>query len=289
MRFPFHRRASLVVAAVGAGALAVGGIAYASIPDSAGVIHGCYQKTANGVQPPGSLRVIDPGSGQSCNGYEVPLTWNQTGPQGPTGPKGDKGDPGPAGPQGVPGPVGPQGVPGAAGAQGIAGPVGPQGVPGPAGVQGVPGRAGPTGPQGPAGTGGGHLHTTTGNGVFDLSDNAEHTVASLQLTPGNYIIIGKAEIDAESAPMPLDPGNARYFVGCKLFADGTLLDEVEPLVNETNSFEPQQIPITLIGWTTVTLFQSPATIEMKCYVLVGSGGFLASELKLTAQAVSSIN
>ena len=33
-------------------ALAVAGIAYAAIPDSSGVIHGCYSKT-------GALRVID--------------------------------------------------------------------------------------------------------------------------------------------------------------------------------------------------------------------------------------
>jgi hypothetical protein len=60
--------------------LAAGGIAYASIPDSGGVIHGCYQKTN------GSLRVIDTEAGGKCSSGENSLSWNQTGPAGPRGP-----------------------------------------------------------------------------------------------------------------------------------------------------------------------------------------------------------
>lgn len=59
---------------------AAGGIAYASIPDPAGVIHGCYQKSN------GSLRVIDTQAGGTCGSAENPLNWNQTGPAGPRGP-----------------------------------------------------------------------------------------------------------------------------------------------------------------------------------------------------------
>jgi hypothetical protein len=70
------RRVSLAALVAGVG-IAVGGIAYASIPDSGGVIHGCYNK-ANGV-----LRVID--SGKSCGAAEKPLNWNQTGPTGSAG------------------------------------------------------------------------------------------------------------------------------------------------------------------------------------------------------------
>jgi hypothetical protein len=63
------RLAALVVVALG---LAAGGIAYASIPDSNGVIHGCYQKNS------GQLRVVDPGgAGGSCSSSESPLAWNQ--------------------------------------------------------------------------------------------------------------------------------------------------------------------------------------------------------------------
>src|SRR5262249_37838350 len=73
-----------------------GGVAYASIPDSHGVVHGCYDKKGN-------LRVSDTG----CAGNETPLNWNQSGPSGAqgvtgaTGPSGPKGDSGPSGPAGT--------------------------------------------------------------------------------------------------------------------------------------------------------------------------------------------
>ena len=72
-------------------------VAYASLPDSNGVIHGCYQKNN------GQLRVIYPAV-SSCSPSETPLQWSQTGPQGPVGPQGPEG---PQGPQGAQGPQGP--------------------------------------------------------------------------------------------------------------------------------------------------------------------------------------
>jgi len=66
-------------AALGAivGALAVGGVAWADIPDS-GVIQGCYKASG------GALRLIDTSAGTTCNASERPVSWNQTGPTGPT-------------------------------------------------------------------------------------------------------------------------------------------------------------------------------------------------------------
>ena len=64
------------------GALVVGGIAYATIPDAGGVIHGCYQKNQ------GTLRVIDTDKAQTCASSESPLNWSQPGQQGPPGPTG---------------------------------------------------------------------------------------------------------------------------------------------------------------------------------------------------------
>jgi hypothetical protein len=55
--------------------------AIASIPDSSGVIHGCYGNVV------GFLRIIDSDS-QSCLPYEKAISWSQTGPQGPPGPPG---------------------------------------------------------------------------------------------------------------------------------------------------------------------------------------------------------
>lgn len=65
--------------------LAAGGIAYATIPDSNGVIHACYKTTG------GALRVIDSGAGGACNASETPVSWSQTGPQGQQGLEGPRG------------------------------------------------------------------------------------------------------------------------------------------------------------------------------------------------------
>src|SRR6266566_1499707 len=100
-----------------------GTAAFASIPDSAGVIHGCY-KAQNG-----QLRLINWPS-QHCLKSEKAIMWNEVGPQGIPGPTG------PAGPQG------PKGDTGATGATGPTGPTGPQGPPGPTGPQGPPGPTG---------------------------------------------------------------------------------------------------------------------------------------------------
>jgi hypothetical protein len=58
----------------------IAGLAMATVPDSAHVIHGCYNpKQAN------RLRVIDTDKGQKCAAGEKALNWNQTGPPGPSG------------------------------------------------------------------------------------------------------------------------------------------------------------------------------------------------------------
>lgn len=109
------------VAALGAGsALAVG-----AIPNSDGVITGCYRSDNDGK---GTLRIVD-GSSQ-CSKHESAIEWNQKGPRG------EQGLPGPTGATGGAGPAGPTGADGAPGAQGGAGPAGPQGPSGPAGAGG---------------------------------------------------------------------------------------------------------------------------------------------------------
>jgi len=57
--------------------VAVGGVAYAAIPDSEGVIHGCFNKQN------GNLRVVE--SGGACRSSESAIDWNQQGPPGPPG------------------------------------------------------------------------------------------------------------------------------------------------------------------------------------------------------------
>ena len=107
-RFSFVRKPVAVVAVAAAALLAVAGVAYATIPDSGGVIHGCYSKSG------GSLRVID-ASVTNCSKSETALDWNVQGQQGPQGPQGATGPQGPAGPQGAAGPQGPAGPPGPSG------------------------------------------------------------------------------------------------------------------------------------------------------------------------------
>lgn len=98
---------ALVLAAGGGAAYA----ASASIPDSSGVIHGCFKPTSNGsVSPLGVIDTTLPGG--MCPKGQRALSWNQTGPQGPAGPVGPTGATGLTGPEG---PLGPTGATGPAG------------------------------------------------------------------------------------------------------------------------------------------------------------------------------
>jgi len=92
MKMTMKMRA-IAIGAAAACILTAGGwlTAYASIPDSSGIIHACYVKAS------GSLRVIDTSVGSTCRIGETPLDWSQTGPQGSQGPQGPQGPAGPAG------------------------------------------------------------------------------------------------------------------------------------------------------------------------------------------------
>jgi len=96
---------------------------YAAIPDSNGVIHGCYQIVT------GATRVIDPAVAACSASAEKAVDWNRNGLQG---------TPGQQGPQGAQGATGPQGATGAQGPQGPQGAQGPQGPQGPRGASGAP-------------------------------------------------------------------------------------------------------------------------------------------------------
>jgi hypothetical protein len=98
MKRKLIRPTLVILVAVGA-LLVVGGIAYATIPDGGGVIHGCYLKGL------GTLRVVDTDKGQAClSKLETPLNWSQTGPQGQQGPTGATGATGATGVTGATGP-----------------------------------------------------------------------------------------------------------------------------------------------------------------------------------------
>src|SRR6516225_3908697 len=95
-------RAKAFIAIVSSAILAVAaGVAYATVPDSQGLIHSCIRN--------GAIRIIDTDAGQTCKAGESALQWSQTGPQGPPG---SQGQPGSQGDQGEQGPPGLQGPPG---------------------------------------------------------------------------------------------------------------------------------------------------------------------------------
>ena len=90
---------SLLFGLAALAAAAVGGIAYASIPDANGVIHACYN--ANGTGLPGGtpLKIVE----TACTNGQAEVTWGQAGPQGPQGLQGENGDQGDKGDPGEPG------------------------------------------------------------------------------------------------------------------------------------------------------------------------------------------
>ena len=178
------------VVALAVGLVAVlggGGAALATIPGSGGVISGCYAKST------GSLRVVDASTAQ-CKGGEVPLTWNQTGPQGlkgDTGAQGPKGDQGAQGPQGAKGDTGPLGLTGPAGPQGPRGPITP---PAYEEAYGVPGFAWwlenktvtATCPTGLKAIGGGFTLSDPNNGfVSDANITSDHTGYTVRIFSGS--------------------------------------------------------------------------------------------------------
>lgn len=67
-----------------AAALLAGGIAYASIPDSTGLIHGCYLPVGTGaIDKQTYLRVVDTEKGQHCGKGESTLNWEGGGGSAP--------------------------------------------------------------------------------------------------------------------------------------------------------------------------------------------------------------
>lgn len=100
-----RRRRNLVVAGVAALTVLVGAavVAWAGIPDGAGTIHACYDKS-NGL-----VRIVEPESTE-CRRGELAIEWAVQGPAGEPGEQGPQGEPG-AGLDGFTTTFGPTAVP----------------------------------------------------------------------------------------------------------------------------------------------------------------------------------
>jgi hypothetical protein len=87
LRFHVRRPSLALIVAVIAVTLGAGGLAVATIPDSGGIIHGCFKNRS------GELRVIDTEAQppEACTARETPLNWNQQGPKGDPGAPGGGG------------------------------------------------------------------------------------------------------------------------------------------------------------------------------------------------------
>ncbi len=98
-----HRKLKALVG-LGTGVVLLGAatLAWAVIPDGAGVIHACYDSQS------GQVRIFDSENGtpKGCGKNETAISWNQTGPAGPAGADGADGAQGPTGPEGPAGPAG---------------------------------------------------------------------------------------------------------------------------------------------------------------------------------------
>jgi len=121
----FRGKRLAVVVLVGFAAFGIASAVQASIPDSQGVIHGCYFKGSSQLERLGSLRVIDTDRGQTCRSDELAISWKQSGATGATGPTGARGPTGSRGPTGARGPTGMTGAKGPSGSTGPTGPTGP--------------------------------------------------------------------------------------------------------------------------------------------------------------------
>jgi len=197
-----------------------------------------------------------------------------TGPNGPmgpagaqgvpglVGPQGPKGDAGPQGIAGLIGPIGPQGPAGAAGPQGEVGASGPQGPIGPTGVVGPVGPVGPMGPPGPAGDTGGAGGNVVANAesVFArhfILANAPlpSTVATLDLTPGNWVIVGKAMATALSETTTAE---ATCAIVSGLGTGGTNLDyQAVAMTMGVHHTLAVAAPLTVVG-------SSEGHLELQC-------------------------
>lgn len=187
-----------VCATAGVAAAVLGGVAAASIPDGAGVIHACYTRSS------GALRIADTAL---CTSKETALSWNNVGPAGLTW----QGQWAPNTAYALRDAVVYQGssylalfansgstppnanwlllaAGGAKGDTGETGATGPVGAVGPAGATGA---TGPPGPPGAAGSSAAYIGRADGEVDYGTSPT---TVVTLNLPAGVYAVFGKAEV-----------------------------------------------------------------------------------------------
>jgi len=232
MKFTVRGR-TLTVALVAAAAAVAGGIAYASIPDSNGVIHGCYSLNgANGTN--GTPLNIVNSANASCSRGQQEVTWGQVGPQGQPGVSvtSTSLNPGDANcPTG--------------GSQFTA--AGPTVTYACNGAKGDKGDTGATGPS--------NAYTNYGDGVHAIATGDTQTVSSVTLPVGTYTLSATVSVGTGS-------DDDHTHGSCSLVSAGTLNGQ-GALASLENGVSQVRMP--LIGDVTVT--SNNTSVFLRCTAL----------------------
>jgi len=176
MMLSVGRRAWLVAIGFVVAAIA-GGIAFAAIPDSSGLIHGCYNPNGANARNGTPLNIVNSDT-SSCRSNQLEISWNQTGPPGPAGDDGvsvtssslSSGD--------ANCPAGGSAFTAAGGNVTYAC----------NGLKGDKGDTGETGPPGPSAA-----YTNYGDGFHAIGDGLTQTLASLTVPSGSYVLSGAVQ------------------------------------------------------------------------------------------------
>lgn len=164
-------RALVAALVVVVGGAVGGGIAYATIPDSSGVIHACYSPNGAKGNNGAELRIVDSDEA-SCNKNQVEVTWNETGPPGADGADGVSVTSAELAPGDANCPDGGSAFTAAGGNVTYA-------------CNGAEGDKGDKGDPGPSAA-----YTNYGDGFHTIGDGLTQTVASVTLPAGSYVLSG---------------------------------------------------------------------------------------------------
>ena len=235
----------LAVALVVAVAVAAGGIAYASVPDSGGAIHGCYSANAATKTNGSQLNIVD-SDVAGCGRGQTAITWSETGPPGQNGVSvtstalaaGDVNCP--------------TGGSSFAAANGTT-----------YACNGAKGDKGDRGEAGPAGSS--PVYTNYNENLVSIGDGLTQTVASLTLPTGNYTLMATAAVSGDGA----------RFGQCSLVG-GTTMHQA-PALFAVADVSSLRLPI--IGDVSVTTATAP--VFLRCTGL--DGGIKAAGAVIATQ------
>ncbi|HET7129490.1 MAG TPA: hypothetical protein VFJ93_10500 [Gaiellaceae bacterium] len=239
-------RSSVVALVVGV-AVAAGGIAYASVPESSGVIHGCYSANAASKTNGSQLNIVD-SDVAACGKGQTAITWSQTGPPGQDGVS----------------------VTSAALSAGDANcPTGGSSFTAANGTtyacNGAKGDKGDPGEPGPAGST--PVYTNYNVNLVSIGEGLTQTVASVTLPTGNYTLMGTAAVSGDD--------DARF--GQCFLVGGTTMHDA-PALFAVADVSSLRLPI--IGDVSVTTEAAP--IFLRCTGLDGpiqaAGALIATKV-----------